>query len=142
SYRNQWLDAIVANNTIQGVVALGTLADDAYQTWKVTPTGTAFTGAYAKIFHPTAPQVAESALLQNWNAGLQHLSPAITSPDVAGPLVSYGTAFTPSELLPIPPLDLPAGIPAWMGAADAWADRTGAMADIKRHTITITSPEP
>jgi hypothetical protein len=47
------------------------------------------------------------------------------TPDVepAPPLVTYGEAFAPEELVRIPERDLPPGLPDWMGSLDAWASR-------------------
>ena len=38
-YRNRWLDAIFATNQIEAVLALGHLADDAWQKWRQTAAG-------------------------------------------------------------------------------------------------------
>jgi uracil-DNA glycosylase len=43
AYRNRWFDALLAGN-VQGVVALGQLADGAWQAWRATPSGAGFTG--------------------------------------------------------------------------------------------------
>jgi hypothetical protein len=57
-------------------------------------------------------------------------------------LVPYGTTITEAEHGEIPAFDLPAGLPAWMRSPRAWAARTGADANEKRATITITVPRP
>jgi uracil-DNA glycosylase len=143
AYRHQWLDALLVGSAVQAVVALGNLADTAWQTWKATPNGAARVVAYRKIVHPTAPRTTQDlvALLQNWNAGLQALRPAIENPDAPTPLVLYGTDFTAAELVDIPADDMPAGLPSWMQRADAWAARLGDTPDIKRRTIQITVPD-
>jgi hypothetical protein len=149
SYRNRWLDALLPGQ-IEAVVAFGQLADAAWQNWRGTATGAAFTGAYQALTHPTQPEsssrgnavkkkAAVAAMLQGWNAALQALHPLVT-PDVAGPLVPYGAAFLPSELPDIPEADLPAGSPPWMCGNADWARRTGADARMKRVTITVTIP--
>jgi hypothetical protein len=148
AYRNRWFDALLPGS-IQGVVALGQLADFAWQQWRATPTGAAFTGTYVPITHPTQP---ESSAHGN-RAGCCHyedaprvecrarlLKPVIT-PDVARPLVRYGTAFTPAELPDIPQQDFPAGSPAWMCGSADWARRTGADDKTKRVTITVRVPK-
>jgi hypothetical protein len=56
------------------------------------------------------------------------------------PLRHYGSTITDDDLAPIPEIDLPPGLPAWMGALDAWATRTGTDAQKKRATITVTVP--
>jgi hypothetical protein len=80
-------------------------------------------------------------MLANWNAALQALAPAIAHPDTTRPLVPYGHSFGPDDRPPVPQIDLPAGLPAWMGTLDGWATRTGATADAKRATITVTIPQ-
>jgi len=151
AYRNQWLDAIVAGSPIEAVIALGALADTAFQTWHATASGSAYTGAYQHILHPTYPDSAAAStgtpkaqlmaqMLTNWNAGLDVLHPAITHPDAPAQLVHYGTALAPGDLADIPAADLPAGCPAWMRSAEPWAARTGATAADKRATITVTIP--
>jgi hypothetical protein len=44
-YRNRWLDALLLDKGIEAVLALGGAADEAWQMWKGTPQGHAFTGA-------------------------------------------------------------------------------------------------
>lgn len=151
AYRNQWIKAILSNNSIEAVIALGTLADAAWQAWKLTPASIAFTPAYAHITHPTQPEGAAKnnktkqaqltkLMLQNWNAALNALRPHITHPDTVRPLVPYGPKFLPAELVEIPEADLPPGTPAWMRSAGAWATRTGKTPALKRATITATVP--
>src|SRR3954470_6402680 len=43
AYRNRWFDALLPGN-VQGVVALGQLADGAWQAWRAIPNGAAFAG--------------------------------------------------------------------------------------------------
>jgi len=149
AYRNRWFDAVLPGQ-IQGVVALGQLADLAWQAWKSTPRGRTFTGAYQAVTHPTQPEssskgnaekrkAAVKKMLQGWNTALQAFSPVVT-PDVVQPLVPYGSAFLPSELPDIPQEDLAAGSPVWMTGNADWARRTGADGKLKRVTITVTIP--
>jgi hypothetical protein len=149
-YRNRWIDAIVADQPIEAIITLGQLADTAYQQWRATPTGGASTAAYATIRHPTYPESASRSgqitkaeafakLCGSWNQALQTLKPMIT-PDSPTPLVLYGSTITHEDLAPIPSRDLPAGMPDWMGALDAWAVRTGDTAQLKRATITVAVP--
>jgi hypothetical protein len=143
AYRNRWLDGLIVGQRVKAVVALGTLADAAWQDWKATPSGAAANVAYQKVTHPTAPRSNADLkrMLQIWNAGLQALAPAIEHPDTARPLVLYGERFKDSELVPIPDEDLPAGCPRWMATERGWADRVGATAREKRATITVTVPK-
>jgi hypothetical protein len=149
AYRNQWFDALLPQQ-VKGVVALGQLADLAWQAWRSTPKGAAFSGVYQPVTHPTRPEssskgdatkkVAIAKMLQGWNTALQALSPAIT-PDVPTPLVLYGSAFLDSELPDVPQEDLPAGSPAWMCGNADFARRTGADDKLKRVTITVMIPK-
>jgi hypothetical protein len=149
-YRNRWIDAILADQPIEAIITLGQLADTAYQQWRATPTGVASTAAYATIRHPTYPESASRSgqttkgeafakLCDSWNQALQKLKPIIT-PDSPTPLVLYGSTITHEDLAPIPSRDLPAGMPDWMGALDAWAVRTGDTPQMKRATITVAVP--
>ena len=151
SYRHGWLDAIFGANQLEAVIALGSLADGAWQTWKATPTGQANDPAYAHVIHPTEPESssggdptklaqATKAMLANWNQALQRLHPLISHPDAPRPLQLYGDAFAPQDRVAIPEQDVPAGLPDWMRSPAAWAQRTGTTADQKRATITITIP--
>ena len=149
AYRNLWFDALLPGK-IQAVVAFGQLADAAWQTWKSTPKGSAFTGTYQAVTHPTQPESssqgntakkkeATAKMLEGWNAALKILEPAVTA-DVATPLVPYGPEFLPADLPDIPQEDLPAGSPAWMCGNADWARRTGEDPKLKRVTITVTIP--
>ncbi len=151
SYRNQWIKAILSNNSIEAVIALGTLADGAWTAWQKTPDSKLFTPAYAHITHPTQPESASrndptkkaqlmAQMLQNWNTALTALHSQIKHPDTSRALVLYGKTILPAELVEIPEADFPPGIPAWMRGSKAWADRTGASTVLKRATITVTVP--
>ena len=142
AYRHQWLDALLVGSQVEAVVALGNMADTAWQKWKTITTGAASTVFYRKIIHPTAPRTNADLvhMLQDWNAGLQALHPVIHHPDTARPLVLYGTSFAAGEKPDIPEGDLPPGSPAWMRTDDGWAARTGSNAAEKRLTIKVTVP--
>jgi hypothetical protein len=150
AYRHQWLDALVEHNDLDAIVALGSLANNAYHLWLPhAPTGTSAI-AYRYITHPTAPNSGAAAggdydtlvqeLLANWNLNLQALHPHIQHPDTQTPLHLYGTSFQPGDDVEIPAGDLPAGLPSWMRSLENWADRTGTTTDTKRATITVTVP--
>ncbi len=150
AYRNRWIDAIVKDQPIEAIITLGGLADTAYQQWRATPRGAANAAIHAPVLHPTFPESASRAgqttkakafarLCESWNAQLKVLHPLVT-PDVPGPLRLYGTTITKADLTPIPPRDLPAGLPPWMCALEAWASREGPTAQLKRATIAVTVP--
>jgi hypothetical protein len=152
AYRNRWLDALLVGTQVEAVVTLGTLAKEAFDTWKTTPGAAGFAKPLAAITHPTQPEssskndatklaAATKALLKNWNVGLGILKPAIAHPDASVPLVAYGTTWGAGERPSIPERDFPAGLPAWMHEQDGWARRVGADELAKRRTIAITIPQ-
>ncbi len=150
-YRNSWLRSLFGANQIEAVLALGSLADDAWQKWKATPVGQNYSPSYRHVTHPTEPEsssggdpaklkAAIAAMLENWNQALVALHPLISQPDTPGPLVPYGEAFAPDELIEIPEFDVPAGLPDWMRSSAPWAQRAGSTAAAKRADITVTVP--
>jgi hypothetical protein len=147
TYRGKWLDAIFDHEPIEAVVALGGLADKAWQKWSPARNPSV---AYQRITHPTAPESAAgrnegnhaaliTKMLANWNKGLDALAPAIAHPDKKRKLAPYGSSFAAGEKKPIPMEDLPAGSPAWMATDDGWADRAGTGR--RRPVITVTVPK-
>jgi len=152
AYRNRWLDALLIGKHVEGVLALGDAAREAWEMWKATAAGAALDVAFAPITHPTQPESsskgdkaklgdATKKMLKNWNVGLQTLAPAIAHPDASRPLVLYGDVWGPDDRLPVPEADFPAGLPAWMHQQDGWAKRAGADMLAKRRNITITVPK-
>jgi len=148
-YRNRWLNALLVGSRVEVVLALGQAADEAWQLWKATPPAQSVTVAYAPVTHPTQPEssskgdrtklaAATKKMLQNWNAALQSLSPSLDHPDVPTPFVLYGETWADGDRVPIPEIDYPAGLPAWMREQDGWAKRLGGDDLAKRRNITIT----
>jgi Uracil DNA glycosylase superfamily len=163
AYRNRWLDALLVDSQVEAVVALGRLADIAFQAWKDTPAGSATDVAFRAITHPTFPESASAAgqftraeavtrMLANWNEALPELKAAIAHPDVDRPLQLYGDILLPEDRAPIPEQDLPAGVPPWMRAVESWAVRKNVdeadgatatpveIANAKRATIVVKIP--
>src|SRR5262249_56390917 len=152
SYRNRWIDAIFGTSQIEAVLTLGSLADGAWKKWKSANAGDSRRNLpYAHITHPTQPESASAddpakllgltkALLKNWNDALAILRPGVAHPDISPSGVPYGTTWQPDDIVPIPSIDLPAGLPDWMGNRDRWAVRLGTTAIQKRATISITVP--
>jgi uracil-DNA glycosylase len=104
AYRNSWLDALLIGQKVEAVIALGMAADAAWQAWKQTSNGKTFNVAYAPVTHPTQPEssskndkkklaAATKKLLEDWNSGLQAISPSVKHPDVATALVPYGDTW-------------------------------------------------
>lgn len=146
-YRERWLAAVLESSAIEAVIALGHLADAAWQAYAAAHPVSA---GYVHITHPTQPESASrhdpaqhpvltEALLANWNQGLNAIAPSIRTPDAPRPLEHYGAAFAPGDRRAIPMADLPAGSPAWMAEEDGWATRPEA-GDQKRWTIAVTVP--
>ena len=152
AYRNQWLDALLLGTSrVQAVIALGGLADSAWQHYLAARSGHLFNVTYTAIPHPTFPESASGnntkklkqntkVMLQKWNLALAMLKPVLTMPDVNVALAPYGDAFAPGDLSDIPAFDLPAGLPNWMRGRDGWSKRTGNSAASKRATLTVTVP--
>jgi hypothetical protein len=151
AYRNRWLDALLVGTQVEAVLSLGTFGAQAWQLWKATPAGSASSVVQATITHPTQPEsasegnktklaAATTKLLQNWDTGLQILSPAIAHPDEPLPLVLYGSIWVEGNRLSMPDADFPAGVPPWMRVQDGWAKRAGTSVLAKRRNITITVP--
>jgi Uracil DNA glycosylase superfamily len=148
AYRNKWLTALIVGKEVEAVVALGSLAESAWQTWKRTSDGKSVDVAFRRITHPTQPEAAGGGaakhaaaikrMLENWNEALQALHP-LQDPDRNVPLRPYGTAFAAGEKVPIPEADVPPGTPDWMRIDDGWADRPGTGLK-KRRTIAVTVP--
>ncbi|HZQ64272.1 MAG TPA: uracil-DNA glycosylase family protein [Gaiellaceae bacterium] len=148
AYRNRWLKALLAPGKIDAVVALGSLAESAWQQWTGSADGSGPQPPFVRITHPTQPESAGGSaarhaaaiarMLANWNDALDRLHP-LPHPDRSVPLRRYGTAFKAGEKVPIPAEDLPAGTPDWMRLDDGWADRPGTGLT-KRRTIAVTVP--
>jgi uracil-DNA glycosylase len=150
-YRHRWLDALLDGSAVEAVIAFGHLADQAFRHWLDTPAGRSRRLAYAHLTHPTRPEAvsrgdraryadAMRAMLVNWNKGLDLLFPVVGGADLPVDLAQYGDTLQPEDLTAIPAEDLPAGLPAWMGALDAFASRGGDTPDKKRATIVLTVP--
>jgi uracil-DNA glycosylase len=150
-YRNEWILGILKPGTVQAVVTFGGLAKKAWAEFTKAhgaPGGL----AVEHVTHPTFPESAggtkaEKAantkkMLRQWNGTLERLHPAISRKDVpTTPLTLYADAFTATDKVDIPSIDVPAGIPPWMYDDDGWARRVGATLSGKRRNITLTVPE-
>lgn len=151
AYRHRWLAALLRGGQVQAVLALGALAETAWQGWLASPEGAGTDLPFARITHPTQPEsssegdpdrraTALATMLANWNAALGLLGPAIEDRDDDEPREPYGVDFVEGERRPVPLFDLPAGVPSWMGAHSGWAERTGATPRRRRRTIAVTVP--
>ncbi len=151
AYRNRWFRAILDTSPIEGVVAFGGLAEDAWAAWLSSPDAAGRPALpFQQVPHPTSPisaskgdkaklAVLTAQMLAKWNAAVAALMPSVIHPDGV-PAAAYGTSFTPADLPDIPMADLPAGTPPWMATEDGWAKRVGTTAAIKRRTIQVLVP--
>ena len=140
--RYEWIDAILATAPVEVVVTFGSVAGKVwhrYLTARQPPTAPAQVAA----LHPTAHN-PEPQLLANWNTALDDASAALTHPDRTVLPSHYGSQWDDAaDLAPIPPVDLPAGLPLWMAGARTWAVRgTDSEVTPKESRITVTVPEP
>jgi hypothetical protein len=151
AYRNRWLATLARRNQLQAIITLGQLAERAYDAWKTTPAGAACAAVHCNVIHPTFPESASASgattkaaamkrLCESWNVALDTLTPVVTPEAPPAVPSRYGDTITDADHAVIPPIDLPAGLPAWMRSLDAWASRTGTDAQSKRATITIAVP--
>lgn len=150
-YRNKWLNALLRENRIQVVIALGTLATKSWDVYKASPGAVSSNACFVHITHPTQPEssskgnkakltAATKQMLENWNQGLQQVQSNAGLPNSAGSLVLYGSSFRNDEIVEIPEQDVPPGIPAWMRQRGEWVSRVGATAVLKRATLRIVVP--
>lgn len=151
AYRHRWLDALLIGTDVTAVVALGDLAATAYARWARTQPDTAARLHLAAIRHPTYAEgfarasgkpLAETTATQlaNWNEHLPELAAHVT-PDGPTHPAPYAATWGPTDLAPIPEVDLPPGAPAWWRDVDAWATRTGDDKQTKRATISVVVPK-
>lgn len=111
-WRNHLFD-VITGTRLQAIIAFGVNAQAALRLWDTAPDVPTF-----ELPHPSSHDTA--ALLAKWNAALPGLREAVTadaggSPDGPG----YGSTMTEADYSPIPPRDLPFGLPHWMGD-DHW----------------------
>ena len=117
SYRQSLLNAVIAVNPIEAIIAVGKAAREAIDAWAPPPTI-----HRANIMHPAALNTL--AVTADWNAALADLAVLQPDPGQIANTTPYGNAFTPADHEPIPRFDLPFGIPAFIGVG-SHADRDG-----------------
>jgi hypothetical protein len=150
-YRERWLDALLLDAPVQGVIAFGDLAARAFSAWQGDPPGKRPDLVVEKLFHPTFPEGstrqhperrpdATKKMLAQWNEALTQLHGALVDPDVDVALELYAEQFQDGDRIAIPEADMPAGAPPWMRSLQTWAKRTGADAEEKRATVEVKIP--
>ena len=136
AYRNRWIDTIVKGQQIEAIIALGQLADKAYQAWRTTPLGASSQAAYVTVRHPTYPESASASgtitkaeaferLCQSWNEAPGRPAGARHAGHPGRRCATTARRSRPTTSRRSPTVDLPAGLPAWMGDLDAWAAAHG-----------------
>jgi uracil-DNA glycosylase len=109
SFRNAFLNRLADENPIEAIVTVGKGAQFVVDKW---PGSKAF--PIVEIVHPAAPN--ESMLLSSWNSALNKLDKIVGPDDGEHPDPDpYGSTFLPKDITPIPPDDLPFGMPEWHG---------------------------
>ncbi len=103
------LDRLAKENPIEAVIGVGRAGKDAVEHWPGRGTL-----PFEAITHPSARDNA--TLLADWNQGLTVLRSTV-DPElgVAPDMTPYGTDWTDADHVPIPPRDLPFGVPEWQG---------------------------
>jgi uracil-DNA glycosylase len=127
TWRNKLLGDITGP-PLQAIVAFGTNAQRALELWDARPDVPTF-----EVPHPSSRN--PTRLIQEWREAVTDLR-GIVTPDADGDadLPNYGTSFRESDYAPIPPRDLPFGMPAWFGD-DAWGRRAR-----PRHNNSVERP--
>jgi hypothetical protein len=111
-WRNELYDSIVGPD-LEAVIAFGFMAQAAVGLWSGRPDV-----ELKEVPHPSNPE--EETLLDAWRDAVAELRALVTPDDDGdntGP--NYGDAFTEADYSPIPPRDLPFGVPAFLGD-DRW----------------------
>lgn len=143
-YRNAWLDGLLLGTKVEAVITFGGLAKQSFALWQAQHPERGL--LVASVTHPTFPESsgepdAMAKLLADWNTHLGALSTKLQFRDVPAAWVDYGTSLVDGDLAPIPAMDMPAGLPAWMRAIDAWANRQEIDGAPKRASIAVTVPK-
>jgi len=110
-YRNALFDLAADHNPLEAVITVGAGARDAVDRW---PGADGYRRVH--ILHPAFPDTER--LLADWNVALTALAETVGPDDGAEPGSPYGDDIAPDEVLPIPPADLPFGLPPWHGTGD------------------------
>jgi len=141
-WRNRFYDLVVGED-LEAIVAFGTNAHLALDLWDGKPDVPTF-----KVPHPSSHNTA--SLLEEWRTAIPDLRAAVTAdPDGTQGGANYGSTFKESDYQAIPPLDLPFGLPPWVGD-DSWGRRAkprhnNSVERLKRdqeHTLVWQAPSP
>jgi uracil-DNA glycosylase len=126
-WRNQLLDQI-SGPGLQAVVAFGVNAREALHQWDTHPDVRLF-----EIPHPSSHDTTE--LLDQWRDAITQLREIITpDPGADTSTPNYGTTFEETDYSRIQAVDLPFGLPSWVGD-DSWG-----RAASPRHNNSVERP--
>jgi hypothetical protein len=129
-WRNEFYDAVRPPAAV-AVVAFGANAQLALDRWPGKPNV-----PVERIPHPSSRDAAK--LLHDWHdaiARLRQVVPADPDGSAGGP--NYGSSFREADYAPIPRLDLPFGVPDFLG--DDHEGRTGKP--MRRDAVSRPSPD-
>jgi uracil-DNA glycosylase len=126
-WRNKFYDDITGP-ALQAIVAFGEQAREALRLWDPRPEVLTL-----ELPHPSSRDAAR--LLGSWREAVDRLR-AVVTPDRDGDpgMPNYGGRFVEADYAPIPPRDLPFGLPAWFGD-DSWGRRAR-----PRHNNSVSRP--
>jgi uracil-DNA glycosylase len=129
TWRNELFDMLKTPN-LQAVIAFGVHARNTVKLWPDRGGLPLF-----QLPHPTSHD--EAQLLAAWRAALAALRMVVV-PDANGDPTkpTYGQAFAESDYAPIPPHDLPWGVPIWI-EDNAWSRQA-----TPPQRSSITRPQP
>jgi uracil-DNA glycosylase len=126
-FRNTVLDRLGRDNPLEAVITIGAGARHAVEQWPGAGTLPVF-----ELIHPAAP---EAMVIPDWNRQLPRLHEVVEPDEGAeADLAPYGPAFAPEDHAAIPRVDLPFGVPDWLGTGGSRSRRDGAG------TILWTAP--
>ena len=116
-WRNKLFNAVTGSK-LQAVVAFGDVAQKAVSGWNNPNKVKIF-----ETYHPSY-RGPEQTLLTDWNRVINGLRAAVKKDsDGKTNLPLYGNTFLETDYAPIPKMDLPFGLPAFMGD-DSWARKS------------------
>jgi hypothetical protein len=137
--RHGLYDRLLAGGALQAIVALGDVAQEAYDLWAATNEAVGAVPGF-KLAHPAAVDRTGSgndSALKAWRRAVTRLRPIVTpDPDgnAAGP--NFGDYFTEVDYARIPRWDLPRVAPVYVGD-DSWG-----RAANPRHNNCCQRPSP
>ncbi|MFF0345307.1 uracil-DNA glycosylase family protein [Kribbella sp. NPDC004875] len=128
TWRNTLLE-LITGPELQAIVAFGVQARSAVELWTSKPNVPVF-----EVPHPSSHK--PKILIDSWRAAIIELRTIVTpDPDGDATVPNYGPKFLETDYAPIPPRDLPFGVPSWLGD-DAWGRH-----DKPRHNNSVDRPD-